>query len=74
MSHRILEIREELKHLRSILASGATEIAEDGQVTKFDSRSAIEKTIRNLENELRAAQGKRRRRPILGDMDLSGRW
>lgn len=65
------ELKEQIENLERILNSGASSITEDGQTTTFDIQ-ATRVRLNELRARLNKIEGRRARRPIMGQIDLSG--
>ncbi len=70
MARPVNELKEAIANLEQILDSGATTVSVDGNTTVFNLDEA-RKRLKELQDELRQAQNKSRRRPIFNSIDLS---
>ncbi len=70
MARPVNELKEAIANLEQILDSGATTVSVDGNTTVFNLDEA-RKRLKELQDELRQAQNKSRRRPLFNSIDLS---
>tara|TARA_R110000787_G_scaffold214558_1_gene323756 strand:- start:18 stop:233 length:216 start_codon:yes stop_codon:yes gene_type:complete len=71
MARTITDLRDAISNLETILDTGAsTIVSPDGTTTVFDLKE-VNARLRDLKAELATMQGKKARRPIFNQLDLS---